>query len=916
LLAPVSQSATRPEAVEHRDLPIEKVFGAFKSPPAEARPFVRWWWNNNQVEEGEILRELDVLKAAGIGGVEINPIASREKAGTSDAAVLVWRSKEWDRVLHAACKGARERGMTVDLIAGSGWPFGGEFLKPEEQIMQLSTHTETVTGPATFRKPLKDVLKSEQQELRFVKVHPKRMTSLEQVRDLPLPAGDDQALEVEIGEGDHIISFGILDRGYCKVTLGVPGAAGPTMDHMQKSVTRAYLDRLRGVEETWGEPLSNHVRAIFCDSIETMGANWTHDITATFQQRKGYDIRPWLPFVLKSENGAITPSPDFHDQIRRARYDWSEHVASVFLENFTSEYSKFCHDHGLLSRYQAYGLPQLMGMPEGYTIPDIPESNNWLYSQGVIDPMEPGHFTWNQKHGYMLWNKYAAAGGRLRGKKIISSEAMTNTAKVFHATLATIKQADDMNFITGITHSVLHGYNYVPPDIPFPGWIRFGSYFSEHNTWWPHFPRWVDYNSRLSSVFQETRPVAEVAILGRTADLWSRTGLERDPFHLDPAYLHRLWEPLSQLGIASDYLHEAVIQKAETKDGLLRIGPMAYQLLIVADAESLLPETAKTIRDFAAGGGKVAFVNRAPDRAPGLADAADGDAQVKAETTAAIKAGALILPGPPEDSDPAGLRDWTSKILDQLKFAPALTIRSPRDGLYSLRHRAPDADLFFFTNTYRRESSRTRVDFALGGSGLWRWNPETGERSPYPTSGDAGGFEINLRPLESILLVTGPKPPAETLVTGPKPPAGMIAAEKVKAPEPFVIETPWRVTFHPAPSGDSFDITMPALTDFTTSDDARVRTFAGTAVYRGTFKLDPTSHTHLELGWDNDFISEVEINGHKLGVNWYGEPRFHLKDALRKGENELIIRYTTTLWNSMDKQPLQPSGLIGPLTLR
>ena len=86
-------------------------------------------------------------------------------------------------------------------------------------------------------------------------------------------------------------------------------------------------------------------------------------------------------------------------------------------------------------------------------IPDIPESNNWLYSFGR-DEYRAGRYTWNDAHGYMAWTKYTAAGGRLRGKKIISSEAMTNTSKVFHTTLATIKQSDDMNFIAGITHSV------------------------------------------------------------------------------------------------------------------------------------------------------------------------------------------------------------------------------------------------------------------------------------------------------------------------------------------------------------------------------------------------------------------------------------------------------------------------------
>ena len=72
--------AAEPASVERQNLSMDKIYEGFRTPPPEARPFVRWWWNHNQVEEKEILRELDVLKAAGIGGVEINPIAGKEKS--------------------------------------------------------------------------------------------------------------------------------------------------------------------------------------------------------------------------------------------------------------------------------------------------------------------------------------------------------------------------------------------------------------------------------------------------------------------------------------------------------------------------------------------------------------------------------------------------------------------------------------------------------------------------------------------------------------------------------------------------------------------------------------------------------------------------------------------------------------------
>ena len=97
---------------------------------------------------------------------------------------------------------------------------------------------------------------------------------------------------------------------------------------------------------------------------------------------------------------------------------------------------------------------------------DIPESNNWLFSRDA------------KAHGYWIWNKYTSSAAHLSGcNRIVSSEAMTNTRGVFRNTLNMVKKNDDFNFITGINHSVLHGYNYSPPEAEFPGWVRYRSVF-------------------------------------------------------------------------------------------------------------------------------------------------------------------------------------------------------------------------------------------------------------------------------------------------------------------------------------------------------------------------------------------------------------------------------------------------------
>ena len=255
-------------------------------------------------------------------------------------------------------------------------------------------------------------------------------------------------------------------------------------------------------------PLKELIRALFCDSIELAGANWTNGFEEIFFNAYHYRVEPYFPFIFYEPNLGYARekyTEDLLEKIKRVRYDHNKLLVKVFLDNFTRSFQKFCTDNGLKCRYQAYGTPFLMGMLEGNMIPDIPEGNNWIYSFKMN--MDTDEWIWNQEHGYMIWNLYAASGGHLTGKKIISCESMTNTQGVFKTSLEEIKRNDDMNFISGINHSILHGYSYSPVKAGFPGWVRFGSYFNEQNTWWPYFSQWVDYNARLSYVFQQSQPI-------------------------------------------------------------------------------------------------------------------------------------------------------------------------------------------------------------------------------------------------------------------------------------------------------------------------------------------------------------------------------------------------------------------------
>src|SRR3982751_3390548 len=68
----------------------DELYNIFKDPLNIHRPFVRWWWNGDKVVKSELSRELRVMKAAGIGGVEINPIKFPPRTEDMGVPSLKW----------------------------------------------------------------------------------------------------------------------------------------------------------------------------------------------------------------------------------------------------------------------------------------------------------------------------------------------------------------------------------------------------------------------------------------------------------------------------------------------------------------------------------------------------------------------------------------------------------------------------------------------------------------------------------------------------------------------------------------------------------------------------------------------------------------------------------------------------------
>ncbi len=893
----------------------DSLFEKFVHPPAEAKPFVRWWWGENAVTEDEIVREIDIMHRAGIGGFEINPISLPVAVECSSPSHR-WLSPEFNRMMRVASDAARKCGMIADLIVGSGWPFGAEFIKPGNMTKRFYIKKIKVTGPAVYAEKVDEAIAPPNvrhkrawegaltPECLFVHLAPVKITNISQVRDMTDCITASGTVNVKVPAGEHTITFGATQEGFSQVVNGSPGAMGPVLDHYKAEALEQFLNTMaEKLGPAMGGKLGDAVRAVFCDSIELSAANWTADLPQQFRKRRGYDLLPYLSYVAGFSD-PLTGTGRWNDTLKRVRYDYAQTLVELFHERFVTVYHDWCNEHGCLSRYQAYGSPWLMGMLEGYLIPDIPETNNWLFSHP-------------DQHGFLVWSKYCSSGGHIAGRRIISTESMTNTRGVFQATLDQIKAADDLNFIMGINHSVLHGFTYSPREEGPYARVRYGAYFSDQNTWWPYFKKWAAYNARLSAVFQNTQPVVRLALLGPRAEIWSTYGLERGPFHNTPWYLPQLWKAFSHCGSSADHISEPVLQNALFETGKITCGQMTYEAVIVAGAETLTVKTAETLLACAEAGGTIVFIEPLPHRAPSLRDhrAADQTVQTMISRILKHKDNVVVVDAPEKET----LLGWADQLLAGIGIRRDVEVKPLDPHFYQIRCRDGGRDLFFLVNTHDDRSLLLNAGFNTRGKSAWKWDPEAGTRDLFASTVD-DALPITLPPHGSLLLVFEPE--------GSRVKQALL--HERKAVQWRTIDGTWSCLFVPA-QGKRFDRTKWKPADLGTLTEPELNTFAGTVTYRKTINLtDPDRADRLDLGAVAD-ISEVTLNGKRLGCRWYGDHAYSISDAVKQGKNELEIKVTTVLynyartlprttcagfWASMAKhKKTVAAGLIGPVKI-
>jgi len=525
----------------------------FSGPPAECRPWTRWWWPGGDVDEAELRREVKTLAESGFGGAEIQPFtmgldpdADKEEM----ARRMSFDSAGFYQKLSAVMEEARKQGMGIDLNLGSGWPSGGAHIGPQKSLKTLLWSDQKVRGPGqksiNLKGPRKTVFyriadigemvlntpvarwhgdkaKIEAviaariivKEHQWKLIGPYTTYSLdpESLTVLTGRVDEDGRLEWKVPDGRWLVitAWSAPDGEF--PTLAAQDPPGYVVDHFDRETAMHHLDHLlgkrTGLEEYYGRPM----RAFFNDSFEfKTERHYAPDFFAEFEKRRGYDLQPLLPaalvqggdnFFLEVLGAERSGKYELSETDPRVRYDYSLTVSDLFMESYLDVTRQWGQAHGIKSRAQCYGMDIDLIRAAGRV--HIPETEQ-LYAGGSE-----------------MFLKIASSGAHLYGKDLVTAESMVWSNRDYLTIPLKIKTAADKLFTSGVNSIIYHGFSYKKDsDYGETGWYPWsspyvtGGYFSsnisEANPFWKYMEKINLYVTRCQHLLRQGKPAFDLAV--------------------------------------------------------------------------------------------------------------------------------------------------------------------------------------------------------------------------------------------------------------------------------------------------------------------------------------------------------------------------------------------------------------------
>ncbi|BET68495.1 glycosyl hydrolase [Opitutales bacterium ASA1] len=929
---------------------ITESAGAWPEITRTTKPWTRWWWLGNVLDENALRVEMERYAAAGIGGLEITPIYGVR--GQEDRFIEYLSPLFMER-LAFVLREAERLDLGIDFATGNGWPFGGPWIERAHACKYLAHRTWTLPGGGRMKEkvelrqePLVRVAgprrveieelvtpvaaNADLQDLALDQVRFPEMLPLValvahaddgRIQNLTTQVAKDGTLDWTAPAGGTWTLYGLFEGLHGKlVERAGPGGEGDVIDHFSEDAVGAHLAKFDEAFGASGVGFAG-IRAFFNDSYEVDdaagNADWTPRFLEEFQRRRGYDLLEQIP-ALFAEPATETTT--------RVWCDYRETISDLLLDEFTRPWRAWAAERGTSIRNQAHGSPA--NIIDLYAASDIPE----------------------QENSDLIGIKLASSAAHLTGTRLVSSEAATWIDEHFLGTLGSVKAATDLFFLAGVNHNCWHGTAYSPADEPWPGIHFYASIeLNPSNPIWHDSPALNAYVARAQSLLQHGEPDEDVLLYYPIHDTWSERGSE-SLHHFIGRPRDGMWpwrraaEALHTAGYGYDHVSDALLRECRwDATEIASAAGARYRTVVVPEVRTMPIETIEHLFSLAQRGATVVFHRALPGDVPGLHRSAQRLSRLQVFTEALQRSGTI--------ADGVTTLEWgrgrvfagedVAAILGRAGLAREKLVDQ---GLRFVRRKDADGAFYFLHN-----SGATAVDGWVplrdAEEAMVVLDAMTGrvERGLVRTgAGRAREIYLHLQPGASVFVRASPL----VSVAAPTLPWRAVADGGV------ALASGWGITFVEGGPVLPEPIEVATAASWTDVGGAEAKRFGGTAVYRTTLvwngrdteglridlgtvaesarvRLDgrevgtlfaapyvcTIDATHLQRG--REHVLEVEVTNlaanriadlDRRGVNWKRFYNVNMPARLpeNRGPDGL---FTAAHW------PVRPSGLVGPVTL-
>ena len=496
----------------------------FLNPRDEHRALIIWQWMDGLVSREAITHELEAFKSAGLAGVQNFQIGGDMQSRIGDPSCAIG-SEKWKEMMRWAMDECERLGLSFGTHNCPGWSSSAYVtVTPEYSMQKLVVESVAYTprsNAISLPRAETDPKYNYYQDICVLAMPDDSLVSKSDILDLTaiLPAMErgrwsdtvvvtkkmmkalPKAFVKRMNEGNwQLLRFGHTTNGKTNDAQSPVSGQGLECDKMNRD---AVLHFWNGYPKMLLDLAGRHAGKTFCrleiDSYEAGGQDWSVVLPGEFQCRKGYDIRPWLPYMAGK---AVIGS---NEESRQFRRDLVDVLTSLFAENYYGYMSELAEksDPGMQLLIEPYGT--------GSQQKPFKVIDTYKILRAAPHSLVATEFWVRPDWGWKEDMAYHEQVMRNLQKPLLIAEAFT--CWPLHAWQDgphSLKPICDRAFCTGVNRMMLHAgacnpWTGVEPGMSFGIW---GTHFVPNQTWWKAggAKAFFDYMARCQSLLQRGLP--------------------------------------------------------------------------------------------------------------------------------------------------------------------------------------------------------------------------------------------------------------------------------------------------------------------------------------------------------------------------------------------------------------------------